>query len=84
MGYSMQTSHYRYTEWIQFNHNAQKGDWSNVHARELYVHHMEDKNVASLSEFSDLVKQLSNQLRKGWRNALPMNKNTNVKKIITA
>lgn len=73
MGYSMQTSQYRYTEWIQYDHGTRKGNWSNVHARELYVHKMEDKNVASLSEFQELVKQLSKQLQKGWRNALPMN-----------
>ena len=75
MGYSMQTSQYRYTEWIQFDHNTQKGNWSNVHARELYLDQKEDRNVASLSEFSELVKQLSTQLKKGWRNALPVNQN---------
>lgn len=72
MGYSMQTIQYRYTEWIQYNHDTQRGNWSNVHARELYVHEMEDRNVASSSEYSELVKQLSGQLKKGWRNALPM------------
>ena len=72
MGYSMQTSQYRYTEWIEYDHDTRTGNWSNVHARELYVHKMEDKNVASLSEFQELVKQLSKQLQKGWRNALPM------------
>lgn len=73
MGYSMQTSQYRYTEWIEYDHDTRKGNWSNVHARELYVHEMEDRNVASLSEFQELVKQLSKQLQKGWQNALPMN-----------
>lgn len=72
----MQTNQYRYTEWIQFNHVTQKGNWSHVHARELYLNHKEDKNVAHLPEFSELVKQLSSQLRKGWRNALPTNLET--------
>ncbi|XP_068701510.1 iduronate 2-sulfatase-like isoform X2 [Montipora foliosa] len=76
MGYSMQTSQqYRYTEWVQFDPNSQKGNWSNVHARELYLDKNEDKNVAEFSEFSKLVKELSTQLRKGWRYALPINLN---------
>lgn len=73
MGYSMQTSQYRYTEWVQFYPDVQKSNWSNVHAKELYFDQREDKNVASLPEFSELVKQLSSQLRKGWRYALPVN-----------
>lgn len=73
MGYSMQTSRYHYTEWIQYEHKTQKGNWSNIHARELYIDPRDDRNVASLPEFSDLVQELSNQLRKGWRNALPEN-----------
>lgn len=71
MGYSMQTGQHRYTEWIQYDHDTRKGNWSNVHATELYIHHMEDRNVASDEEFADLVKQLSNQLQQGWRNAMP-------------
>ncbi|XP_022786112.1 iduronate 2-sulfatase-like isoform X2 [Stylophora pistillata] len=73
MGYSMQTSRYHYTEWIQYEHKTQKGNWSNIHARELYIDPRDDRNVASLPDFSDLVQELSNQLRKGWRNALPEN-----------
>lgn len=71
MGYSMQTGEYRYTEWVQFDPNTQRCDWSKLHARELYLDQKEDKNVASLSEFSDLVEHLSTELRKGWRYALP-------------
>ena len=71
MGYSIQTSHNRYTEWIQFDHITQRGNWSNVHARELYLDEEEDKNVAYVPEYSKLAKQLSSELRKGWRNALP-------------
>lgn len=73
MGYSMQTSRYHYTEWIQYEHKTQKGNWSNIHARELYIDPRDDRNVACLPDFSDLVQELSNQLRKGWRNALPEN-----------
>lgn len=75
MGYSMQTDQYRYTEWIQYDHNTQKGNWSHVHARELYLDHKEDRNVANLPEYSELVNKLSSQLRRGWRDALPTVKN---------
>lgn len=75
MGYSMQTDQYRYTEWIQYDHSTQKGNWSHVHAREFYLDHKEDRNVANLPEYSELVKELSSQLRRGWRAALPTVKN---------
>ena len=71
MGYSMQTSSYHYAEWIQYDHETQQGNWSNVHARELYLGPRDDVNVASVPSLSNLVQDLSDQLRKGWRNALP-------------
>ena len=77
MGYSMQTSRFHYTEWIQYDHETQKGNWSNKHARELYIDPRDDLNVASLPDLSDLVQELSDQLRKGWRNALPENNHVN-------
>ena len=77
MGYSMQTSRFHYTEWIQYDHETQKGNWSNKHARELYIDPWDDLNVASLPDLSDLVQELSDQLRKGWRNALPENNYVN-------
>ncbi|XP_078683798.1 iduronate 2-sulfatase-like [Branchiostoma floridae x Branchiostoma belcheri] len=74
MGYSMRTEQYRYTEWVTFNSKTFKPDFDRVAARELYLHDtddLEDHNVAGKSEHSQLVKLLSQQLRKGWRNALP-------------
>ena len=74
MGYSMQTNQqYRYTEWVQFDPKTQTANWLNVHARELYLDQNEDKNEADSPEYSKLVEELSNQLRKGWRHALPTN-----------
>ena len=73
----MQTSRFHYTEWIQYDHETQKGNWSNKHARELYIDPRDDLNVASLPDLSDLVQELSDQLRKGWRNALPENNYVN-------
>ena len=77
MGYSMQTSSHHYAEWIQYDHETQKGNWSNVHARELYLGPQDDVNVASVPSLSNLVHDLSDQLRKGWRNALPENSHVN-------
>ncbi|CAH1267735.1 IDS [Branchiostoma lanceolatum] len=74
MGYSMRTEKYRYTEWVTFKPKTFKPDFDRVAARELYLHDsddLEDHNVAGKSEYRHLVQQLSQQLRKGWRNALP-------------
>ena len=63
-GYSMRTERYRYTEW------GNNGDLG----QELYDYHVdpdETVNIAYLPENSELVAQLSEQLRAGWRAALP-------------
>ncbi|KAK7096780.1 iduronate 2-sulfatase-like [Littorina saxatilis] len=72
MGYSMCTDMYRYTEWIEFDPNSFRGNWSNVYAKELYLHRsdaMEDHNVAYYPEQMQLVETLSETLRNGWRYA---------------
>jgi hypothetical protein len=64
----MRTDRYRYTEWQARN------DPKQVLARELYDHQadpQETKNVADEAANADVVKQLSEQLRAGWRGALP-------------
>jgi len=64
MGYSMRTDRYRYTEWPE-------GDRV---VRELYDHHVdpgETRNVADAPEHAALVRELSAQLRAGWRKAVP-------------
>jgi hypothetical protein len=71
MGYSMQTAIHRYTEWIQFDPKTLQGNWSNVHAKELYMTRKEDTNVANFPEFAEIVKKLSAQLKEGWMGALP-------------
>ncbi|KAL4231270.1 hypothetical protein ACF0H5_008850 [Mactra antiquata] len=72
MGYSMRTSKYRYTEWVNFNHTSFKMDWSKVHARELYDHNLdseENNNLAGVKQYHDLVNSLSHKLHLGWRYA---------------
>ncbi|XP_076446036.1 iduronate 2-sulfatase-like [Babylonia areolata] len=74
MGYSMRTDAYRYTEWVAFDPQRFRADWSQVYARELYLHETdpnEDKNMANFRQYSSMVDRLSAQLRKGWRAALP-------------
>ncbi|MXV75421.1 sulfatase-like hydrolase/transferase [Candidatus Poribacteria bacterium] len=63
-GNSMRTERYRYTEWGQ---NGSRGT-------ELYDYDTdpdETVNIADLSENTELVKHLSEQLHAGWREALP-------------
>jgi iduronate 2-sulfatase len=74
MGYSMRTNMYRYTEWVHFNHTGFCADWSNVYARELYVHHtepLEDINRAYEVEYEKLVQTASHMLHQGWPQFLP-------------
>ena len=65
-GNSMRTEQFRYTEWGN----------SGEHGRELYDYLAdpnETVNIADLPENAELVKDLSNRLRAGWREALPEN-----------
>ena len=75
MGYSMRTKDYHYTEWVGFNHTTFEGDWSDLKARELYINDIDpdqDDNVADDPDKQDLVHVLSQQLRRGWRDSLPV------------
>ncbi|XP_072170687.1 iduronate 2-sulfatase-like [Diadema setosum] len=77
MGYSMRTRDYHYTEWISFNHTTFERDWSDVKARELYFNEKDPEqndNVADDAGSEALVKVLSQQLRRGWRDCLPEHK----------
>ena len=63
-GISIRTERYRYTEWGQ----------DGVHGVELYDYDAdpdETVNIASLPENSELAARLSEELRAGWRAALP-------------
>ncbi|XP_074650665.1 iduronate 2-sulfatase-like isoform X2 [Tubulanus polymorphus] len=75
MGYSMRTVKYRFTEWVSFNHSTFTGNWSKIHAQELYsVQHdpFEDHNLAEKPRFKSVVSQLSFLLQQGWRKSLPV------------
>lgn len=79
MGYSMRTDRYRYTEWVFYDDVTCRPLWerSRLYA-ELYDHvtdPAENSNVAEDQRYSSVRKQLHQQLRNGWRTALP-SKNT--------
>ncbi|XP_013416506.1 iduronate 2-sulfatase-like [Lingula anatina] len=74
MGYSMRTDKYRYTEWVGFDGHHARANWSDVHARELYLREsdpLEDHNMANFTKYKPLVQEFSDLLKKGWRNAFP-------------
>jgi iduronate 2-sulfatase len=68
MGCTIRTERYRYTEWV--NRETQQ-----LEAAELYDHSTdpeENSNLAAKSSFAALRKQLSNQLKAGWKKAVPV------------
>ncbi|XP_078483511.1 iduronate 2-sulfatase-like [Ciona intestinalis] len=70
MGYTMRTHHHRYTAWVSFDPVKFFANFSEVHARELYLRDsdpLEIYNVANLKEYSNLVSKLHTRLAKGWR-----------------
>ena len=65
-GYSMRTADYRYTEW-----RLKEGKVDSI---ELYDHRKDDIegiNIAYKKENESLIKELSQQLNAGWKDALP-------------
>jgi iduronate 2-sulfatase len=72
MGYSLNTPEYHYIEWYRWdNKKGLKGDFV---ASELY-HRIKDphetKNLVGLTDYKNVVSNLSEQLEKGWREAIP-------------
>ena len=68
MGYTMRTDRYRFTIWVDRNDN------SHVASIELYDHQrdpQENVNIAGKPEYSEIVKQLMEQCRSGWRASKP-------------
>jgi iduronate 2-sulfatase len=68
MGYSIRTDKWRYTEW------QKRDDTKDVIARELYDHAidpLETENVAADPANEEAVKELSAQIKAGWKAAVP-------------
>lgn len=74
MGYSIRTEEWRYTEWVAWDGQLLKPDFTKPLAgRELYAHSgddgtdydaFENENLADLAKYSATVDKLSGQLRK--------------------
>ncbi len=83
MGHTIRVDKWRYTEWTKFDASKGLADWSVLYGKELYSHvaspvpspdfNYENENVVNEPKHELLVKQLSAQLRAGWRPALPAN-----------
>jgi len=72
MGYSMVTPRYHYVEWRFWNHI--RGVAGDLAAVELYDRENdpdENRNIAEFKENVQIVEQLSRQLQRGWRSAVP-------------
>lgn len=72
MGYAIRTDRYRYVEWYEWDGKTEKK--IGLTDRELYDHYndpLETVNIAILETNTKIVEELSNQLKQGWRNALP-------------
>jgi arylsulfatase A-like enzyme len=68
MGYSMRTDRYRFTVWVD------RKDPSRVDAIELYDHQadpQENQNIANAPAKAELVKNLTDQWKRGWQGAKP-------------
>ena len=68
MGYAMQTKRYHYIEWYYWdNETKEKGEYV---TNELYDHEIdpeENENIAGHEKSKELIKELSDQLKKGWK-----------------
>lgn len=65
----MRTSRYRYTQWIGWNFEDLKGNWSDVKQTEFYDHYIdphENLNLAGRPGLEELEKNLSLSLREAF------------------
>jgi len=73
MGYTMRTQKWRYTAWVQWDHEADKPDWAQPVVSELFDLTMDtgrdfdfdgySVNLANRAEYHDVVQQLQGQLK---------------------
>ncbi len=73
MGYTIRTDQFRYVEW--YNWDKETNQKTDFLSRELFDHNsdsQENTNIANQVEFAKTVKQLSRQLKAGWRSAKPV------------
>lgn len=68
MGHSMRTERYRLTEWLPRNAG---GDYREVEVYDYQADPNESVNIASKPGNEKLLRDLTAQLRAGWKAALP-------------
>ncbi|MFC2117575.1 sulfatase/phosphatase domain-containing protein, partial [Bacteroidota bacterium] len=74
MGYSMRTGQYHFIEWYYWdNKNKVSTELAGLELYDLNLDPDENNNIANLKQNIELTKKLSNQLSKGWKEAVPKN-----------
>ena len=72
MGYSMRTGQYHFIEWYYWdNKNKVPLELAGTELYDLGIDPDENNNIADKTENKDLSAKLSDQLSKGWREAVP-------------
>ena len=78
MGYTVRTDRYRYIEWQDC------GNDNKVVAAELYDYSRDPEetiNVADKAEYAEMVKELSEMIKLGWKTVLPKKLNSPVMQL---
>lgn len=73
MGYSINTPEYHYIEWYTWDHQAgERGEYVTAELYDRLSDPTEKMNIASSEESAPIVENLAEQLKAGWRNAVPI------------
>lgn len=73
MGYSINTEKYHYVEWHSWDSDTgTKGPFQSAELYDKINDPYETANIANKEAFSEVVKDLSEQLKDGWRKAVPV------------
>ena len=72
MGYSIRTKTHHYVEWYSWDHKeGMRGEFVTAELYDIGTDPDENENIANKAGNALLVKELSLQLYKGWKSALP-------------
>lgn len=72
MGYSINTEDYHYIEWYTWDaETGTRGDYVSAELYNSKTDANETVNVIDVAENKEVIAQLSEQLAKGWKHALP-------------
>ncbi|MCK0159895.1 sulfatase [Allomuricauda sp. F6463D] len=73
MGYSLNTQKYHYIEWYSWDpETGEKGELKDIELYDRAKDPHETINLAKNEDVGQVMEELSEQLAKGWKNALPM------------